>query len=139
MRKEVMICRTGNSRKDRLGEAYVSKTDKTNPLWVKLLQNPEWREERHNHYNGVCDVQPITHDFHYPHTSCGYWVSNLGTQHVWVRPREHEQLYRIEANGKTRNDLRMAMREIMKMTRDDIEDCEFLSYPHRHQALWDAW
>lgn len=117
----------------------MSKTDKTNPLWVKLLQNPEWCEERHDHRNGICDVQPIENGFRYPHSHCGYWVSDLGNQYVWVRHTKSEQAYRKEANGRARNELRMDMQELRKMTRDDVEDCEFLSYSHRHQALWDAW
>lgn len=117
----------------------MSRTDKTNPTWVKLLQNPQWREEQHDHRNGECILKPITKDWHYPRVDCGYWVSDLGNQHVWSRHTKSEQMYRQEANGKARNNLRMDMREIMKMAREDIEDCEFLSYPHRHQALWDTW
>jgi len=117
----------------------VSRTDKTNPLWVKLLQNPEWREEHHNHRNRDCDLGPMTKDWHYPHNHCDYWISDLGNQHVWIRSSRSEQAYREEANGKARNDLRMAMRDIEKMSREDVEDCEFLSYQHRHQARWDAW
>ena len=117
----------------------MSKTDNTNPTWIKLLQNPEWREEVHDHRDGICDIELVKKCFEYPRYGCGYGASDLGNQHVWCRSRRYEQIYRKESNGKARNNLRMDMQELRKMTREDIEDCEFLSYPHRHQALWDAW
>lgn len=124
----------------------MSDTDKTKPLWVKLRQNPKWRVELHYHEKNTCDLLPFeeSSDVLYSYwsrrkgISCGYWVSKEGHQHVWGRCSNAEQSYRAEANGKARRQVRHLRREVIKMTREDIYDCEFLSHPHRRSALWDV-
>lgn len=117
----------------------MSDTDKTKPTWVQLYQNPEWRVEYHDHVNHECNINPKdVGRYRWFTRGCHYWASDLGNQHVWKRCSKSEQCYRDKANGHARTKLRKDMRNLIKMTRDDIDDCEFLSYPHRHQALWDA-
>lgn len=121
----------------------MSDTDKTKPLRVKILQNPEWRKEVHNHEDGICDfydelIPNVLWTWHNRRSYCGYYASKEGHQHVWARCSNAEQSYRAEANGKARRQVRHLRREVLKMTREDIYDCEFLSHPHRRSALWDV-
>lgn len=37
----------------------MSRTDKTNPFWVKLMHGDLAVEELHDHSDGVCDLPPI--------------------------------------------------------------------------------
>lgn len=118
----------------------MSDTDKTKPYRVKLAQNPEWRVEEHDHRNGQCELDSNNIDFWWKtRRQCGYGFRDSVSQRSWARPSRVEQAYRDQANGKTRTQLRKDMRNLVKSSREDIEDCEFLSYPHRHSAIWDAW
>ena len=102
------------------------------------MQNPQWREENHNHERGICDMQAnVVECYTWSGRGCCYWANDLGNQHIWARGR-HEQVYRKEANGHARTTLRSQLRIMMKMSRKDLEDGDFQTFPHRHQALWDS-
>lgn len=37
----------------------MSRTDKTQPYWVKILESKQNRQEWHCHENGVCDIDAV--------------------------------------------------------------------------------
>jgi hypothetical protein len=118
----------------------MSDTDKTKPIWVQLYQNPQYRVEDHDHRHGECDLDAnnIVEGYSWHGRGCNFWASNLGNQHIWQRCSKAEQCYRDRANGHARTLLRKQLRELMKTSKEDLEDCEYQSFPHRHQALWDS-
>lgn len=117
----------------------MSDTDKTKPFWVQLYQNPQWREERHDHRKGECNlVDPIIpQQCDWAPIGCCYWASDEGNQHVWRRNSRIEHIYRNEANGAVRTGLRNLLSEIRKMSREDLEDVTFAKRDHKHGVLWD--
>ena len=127
------------------GEAYVSDTDKTKPYWVKLYQNPELRRTRHDHRKGECDIDKYFEEYkqntHWTRRGeCGYWVSFYRDHSGFYAKNSHgEKGYRAEANGADRTNLRIAIRDMLKTSREDLEDNEFQSFPHRHGVQWDMW
>ena len=118
----------------------MSHTDKTQPYWVKLKQNPQDRVEEHDHRKGICDLDPNDNgSYGWTSQYCSYDFSRAAVQTAYQRCSEVEQLYRKKQNGKARGNLRKNLRDIMKTSRADLEDCDYQSFPHRHQALWDAY
>jgi hypothetical protein len=117
----------------------VSKTDKTNPFWVQIKQNPELQKEVHDHRNGICDLkfrdQPWRDRY-----SCNYYVSyySKNGRKIFGRCSAAEQSYRNEANGSARTQLRNTMSELRKMSLNDVYDHDVKNPHHRHQALWDV-
>lgn len=120
----------------------MSKTDKTQPYWVKLAQNPDDRKEFHNHQRGICDIDNFNpkrnNYFTYRLNHCyyklrkvnEYWIFN-GRPHV-----KHYRPYHVRAE---RAQLRNKIHNWLKMNFEDIYDDEFGNYQHRHSALWEAW
>lgn len=120
----------------------MSKTDKTNPYWVQLRQNPAIREEHHNHANNVCDLDISNLDcytwritrrarctYSFKGKYC-YTLKYYDWRGTWF------ESYVDEYNGGERARVRMASHEIRKLT--DYEDYDFPNYQHRHGARWDA-
>jgi hypothetical protein len=119
----------------------LSKTDKTHPFWVQIIQNTELQRAVHDHRSGVCDLlKPRDRRWWFDHNRCHYSVnyySKVGRK-IFGRCSQAEQSYRAEANGSARTKLRNTMTELRKLIRTDIEDCDFQSFQHKHQALWDV-
>lgn len=52
----------------------------------------------------------------------------------WQRMK---RAYINEAKGSERGKERILKQELLKMTREDIEDSDVQSFQHRHSVLWD--
>lgn len=80
-----------NAGSTRVGEAYVSKTDKTTPYWVWAKQNPDGWNRRY-----------------------------AKMMYLFPRPKR-EQVCRARYNSKERNRVRMAMLEVIKAGPQDCD------------------
>lgn len=121
----------------------MSKTFKTRPYWVKMNSNDyaNVKKMTHSHEDGVCDVQPLRQGDHYA-KKCGYEVNyygynagvfgRKGADGRWVKTAV------AKFNGKDRTRLRRDLREMLKLSLDDIEDYDIINPRPRNQALWDA-
>jgi len=118
----------------------VSDTDNTKPFWVRIAQNPELRNEAHDHSRGPCtiDTQNIQLWWTIKGHACGYEPKFSATR-IYRGSSKAEQMYRNKANGKDRTALRKIRQKLLKMSREDIENSDVQSFAHRHSALWDAW
>lgn len=123
----------------------MSDTDKTKPYWVKLKQNPQWRRERHDHRDGICDLD-------YNDTNCYGWSDWHGhcrivTKTKWPDSNRFYKNTRFgwfhsyidEYNGGARAKLRMARREMLKMDMENLIDYDAENPRHRHNAIWENW
>lgn len=103
----------------------MSRTDKTDPYWVRVTR---YGIEHHNHERGPCDLHE--------------WKPNLGWRYNYAHCyraldwREGQSFYSTRTawaanyyERSERNSVRMALRKYMDD--DDIPD-----YRHRHGALW---
>jgi hypothetical protein len=121
----------------------MSKTYKTDPIWVKLRRKSPARVEFHNHENGICNfTEWYTSEmtfYPYSQKACGYTVSYYGYHGgFYARPRMN-QGYRLAHEGRMRAGWRKAKHDMMKLDRDGIEDYDVKSYQHRHAALWEMY
>lgn len=121
----------------------MSKTDKTNPSWVKALRkdSPEITEY-HDHSQHACDIDDVKGDrvFYWNRRgSCGYNVSYYGWHNGFYPRPPRGRSYRQEHEGRMRAALRKAKHDMLKLSRDDIEDYDIKSYQHRHSALWEMY
>lgn len=120
----------------------MSKTDNTQPYWVKLAQNPQERVEYHDHCSRVCDIedypwkmQRSLYDWRLQH--CYYKIK---VNEYWIfNGRPHVKNYRPYHVKHERAEIRLKIRDLIKMSFEDIYDDEFGNYQHRHSALWEAW
>lgn len=117
----------------------MSDTDKTKPVWVKLMQNPQVRFEHHNHRSGTCDFdirkQPWS-----DRSQCNYYCRyySRSGRVMYGRASKCEQSYRAEANGSARTRLRNAMSDLRKLDIDAIDEYDIPIVRHRHSALGDC-
>lgn len=129
------------NRRFRFGKAIVSDTDKTKPYWVQLNQNPEIRRIRHDHSKGPeCLIYPIREKYYltfrlWTDYTCWYTTRKGVTiadtvVHRWTRSEKRKW------HNHERMNVRCTMREISKMSFEDIEDSDFQNFPHRHNASW---
>lgn len=121
----------------------MSRTDKTNPLWVRIRQNSDWVVERHDHRNNICDLNSLDEFLKISYywmdrRRCTYWIYKSINRSIHYSGSKWFKSYRDECNGKERNNLRMSMRDYEKTNRNDIEDCDFQSYQHMHSATWEV-
>lgn len=122
----------------------MSKTYKTHPSWVKINHPRSSKEvkEHHDHRRGICDIAEATGDrpFYWQRwDSCGYAISYYGYHGgFYARPRRGRS-YRQEHEGRMRAGWRKARQDMLKLTFDDIEDYDVISYQHRHAALWEMY
>ena len=121
----------------------MSKTDKTDPTWVKALRkdSPEIREY-HDHRFHPCDIDEVNGDrvfFWMRRGSCGYNVSYYGWHNGFYARPPRGRSYRQEHEGRMRAGWRKARQDMLKLSREDIEDYDVKSYQHRHAALWEMY
>ncbi len=122
----------------------MSKTDKTDPTWVKALRkdSPEI-SEWHDHRFGPCDIEEI--DGHRVffwqrrNKNCGYSVSYYGWHNGFYARPPSSRYYRREKEGKMRAGWRKARQDMLKLSGEDLEDYDVKSYQHRHSALWEMY
>ena len=123
----------------------MSKSDNTQPYWVRINFDTEDRIEVHNHEHGVCDLNnydPKKHHFiSYWHQHChyrlnrvvGYWGNRGGLPGGAAAPYRQEKVRHERASWRNK------AADLKKMSLEDIYDDEFGNYQHRHSALWEAW
>ena|SRR5215211_7696615 len=120
----------------------MSRTDKTNPYWVKLEQEPSSRVEHHDHRRGVCDIDEYDpkHNQYisYWHNHCHYKLRYVNMYWFFnVKPGvKHIRPYHVRTE---RAKMRNKLADWKKSTLEDIYDDEFGNYQHRHSAQWEAW
>lgn len=135
---------TGYDAKYASRKECMSKTDKTHPTWVKVQQqrnNPEV-VERHDHRNGVCDIDEAFGErpFYWQRRgACGYDVSYYGYHGGFYARPAHGRWYRREYYGRERAKWRKTKHEMRKLSREDIEYYDVESRQHRHSALWEMY
>jgi hypothetical protein len=121
----------------------MSKTYKTDPAWVKLRRNTRGRIEKHNHEDGTCNFDEWVNNpgktFSYWPRKCGYTVSYYGWHGGFFARPPHGREYRRLFEGSIRTGWRKARQDMLKLSREDIEDYDVKSYQHRHSALWELY
>lgn len=118
----------------------MSRTFKTDPTWVKLRRDHKARREVHFHENGECDFDEyIKRECSWWPRHCGYTVSYYGWHDGFFARPPRGRSYRQEHEGRMRAGLRKAKHEILKLSREDMEDYDIKSYQHRHSALWEMY
>jgi len=135
----------------------VSRTDKTDPAWVRELRAYQRDEIWHDHSRGKCVVwrpRPSCHSWFKRHDSNGlvdepyYWDCTCHPdsksyhdmyERAYSRPSEFK--FRAKQfSRKHRARLRNA-RALAKQVRDfeDFEDWDIPDPRHRHDAAWLVW
>lgn len=120
----------------------MSDTDKTRPFWVQMHDpyNKGWREEAHNHANGICDIE--TSDPRFPWRNrwhCNFWPSAKANHSgIWGRPTRTLRCYVREETRRERVAWRNLRNRMIKGEWEAAEESP-LTYNHRHSALWDAY
>jgi hypothetical protein len=123
----------------------MSKTDKTDPPWVKALRrNSPEITEYHDHRAGVCDIDEIEEEgnrvFYWQrYRHCGLAVSYYGWHNgFYSRPPRGKHIRNL-MEGSHRAKWRDSARNALKMSREDMEDADFPIFHHRHAALWEMY
>ncbi len=125
----------------------MSKTYKTHPNWVKIMNPRTSKEvvERHDHINGVCDLDqidpksPFWWQSRWKQHNCGYDVSYYGYHGGFYARPPHGKEYRRLKEGAMRAGWRKAKHDLLKLDNEGIEDYDVISYQHRHSALWETY
>jgi hypothetical protein len=118
----------------------MSKTDKTRPYWVKLHDDYRVRIEIHNHEDGICNFDEwYTKKDVWPR-KCGYTVSYYGwNEGFFARgPARWLKAEVKEYYGSERGNLRKDIHNMLKLSREDVEDYDVINPRHRHGALWNS-
>jgi hypothetical protein len=123
----------------------MSKTYKTSPCWVKV-KDPRFKKsvsEYHDHSHGVCDIDEAVGDspFYWQRSNgyCGY-TTNYYTWNDGFYPRPiSSRTYRKKFESRMRCSWRQAKHDMLKLSRDAIEDYDVKSHQHRHSALWETY
>ncbi len=124
----------------------MSRTYKTDPSWVKIShkRKPSVVKEYHDHRNGECDIRQVANKSPFwwqkvSRQSCGYDVSYYGYHGGFYSRPPGSKAYRREHQGRTRAALRKTKHDLVKLSREDIEDYDIESHQHRHSALWELY
>src|SRR3954471_7613731 len=106
----------------------MSKTDKTDPSWVKVLRkdSPEVRV-RHDHRFGPCDIDNIedrTRPFYWQRggNRCGYTVNYYMWNNGFFPTPRSLQYYRKKHESSRRAAWRNAKHDLLKLSGEDLED-----------------
>lgn len=120
----------------------MSRTDKTDPSWVKLKYPSRVRRECHNHEKGICDLtEPTRGDWRAPYRGgehCYYDVSYYGWNEGFYG-RGAGRWFRAElaaSNGANRAKLRKDLHEMLKLDFEGIEEYDVINPRARNAALW---
>lgn len=113
----------------------MSRTDKTDPYWVRL--NAYGRED-HDHRNGVCDLDafdPCGAPYGWRHRTCGLRLpaGDEPSQTYWSTASVGYAANRTERAARGR--LRTQLVEARKLV--DRGDVDIEPVRHRHGVLWD--
>jgi hypothetical protein len=118
----------------------MSRTDKTRPYWVKLLDESSARMEQHYHEDGTCNFDEAVKDLQnvWPR-KCGYTVSYYGWNSGFFSRGPASWLkaeVRIR-HGAARAKLRKDVHDMLKLSREEMEDYDIVNPRPRNGALWD--
>lgn len=124
----------------------MSDTYKTKPSWVKINKPEHSYEvrERHDHRHGICDIDEAKgskRPFYWQIRGryCGYDVSYYSWNGGFYARPPYGRVYRHEYEGRMRAGWRKARQDMLKLSREDVEDYDVKSYQHRHSALWEMY
>lgn len=122
----------------------MSDTYKTKPNWVKINNPKSSKEVReyHDHRKGVCTIEEAVgkRPFYWQRrNSCGYDVSFYGYHGGFYARPPGGRFYSRAHEGAMRAAFRKAKDEMLKLSREDLEDYDVKSYQHRHSALWEMY
>lgn len=129
----------------------MSRTDKTRPYWVQMLDsdNRGWKAEHHDHRTRSCDIHIAyktmrnrrnTWWFIGQRTCCTLWPSTIAAHSgIYARSSAVVKMYRAKDLGKVRGRERAMIRELLKTSREDMIDYDYMPSQHRHNALWEAY
>lgn len=121
----------------------MSKTDKTDPYWVKGNDPTQRaRTEYHDHSTGDCDIADAKgrEVFWYSRSgNCGYnipyyrWNDGFYSNAVgrWAKAEKKIR------EGSARTKLARDRHELVKLSRDEIENYDVINPRHRHGVLWE--
>jgi hypothetical protein len=118
---------------------HMSKTDKTDPYWVKCLK---YGTEVHNHIDGECrfeDVNVLMMNWRarpWPAAPCELLAGYRGRRYMtdaslWARAGRVKEIAGFD-EAKARNKLRGLLKS------DCIEDVDVVPFRHRHNACWEV-
>ena len=123
----------------------MSKTDKTNPYWVKIAQREgnvrPWREYHRHHWDywdGVCTLRnplPRVRDatFH----ACEVWNRDEDNGKIFGRRPKRSTRKAMGRSRRHRADLVRLRRLWLWQDREDIDSLE--NAPINHRYLYDPW
>ena len=112
----------------------MSHTDKTRPAWVQILDsdNRGWRQERHNHRDGICDLpEPVGReavdfymfkrwlDCHWDYSAAAHASNSL-----WCRYPRKGGRDRLRREGRARAAWRAMRDSMLALPREDMEDVD---------------
>lgn len=121
----------------------MSKTDKTDPSWVKLLRPSPVRRTIHNHQHGICDLVPPRANYwrapFHGGDYCYYTVSYYGWNNGFYGrgPARWLKAEVRQRHGATRAKLRKDVQEMLKLDSEGIEEYDVINPKARNSALWD--
>jgi len=121
----------------------VSRTDKTDPAWVRQLHAYQRDEINHDHRRGECRVwypEPVG-AFHWTDYTCypeGKSYYSMESR-WWPRPSEfkfRQKQFSRKHRARLRN-----LKHLAKQVRnlEDFEDWDIPTPRHRHDAAWLVW
>lgn len=120
----------------------MSKTDKTNPTWVKIKQGLEVSASYiyavHNHADGVCDLEVFDprEQWVWRRGRCrAYLYSDPGDGFAKYR---HPRALKLACNQRERSERRRVRDALRGRTPCDFEDVDLVQYRSRHSAWWDV-
>lgn len=125
----------------------MSKTDKTNPYWVKLARMEWGAKPRHWHhgrwFTGVCEVvTPMPRSRRNGMedvNGCEIWQSyynDYGGNKIWGRFPKGDSRKDFGKDGRARMELRRLKHKWATVAREDIDSFEAAPY---QRWLWAKW
>jgi hypothetical protein len=120
----------------------MSKTYKTRPVWVKLRKECPERIEYHDHLDGICNLEDwvANQTTSWWPRKCGYTVSYYGWNNGFFA-RGAARWLKSEVriyHGSVRAGLRKDKHNLLKLSREDIEDYDVINPRARNGAQWNS-
>lgn len=122
----------------------MSRTDKTDPWWLKLSRKEWHAQEEHTHhgprFTGVCEViAPLPPTRGKRHHACEVWQSYYNSpfgDKIWGRHPKGKQRRLCGNDGRARSTLRRLKHKWATVDREDIDSFEAAPY---QRWLWAKW
>lgn len=110
----------------------MSRTDKTDPYWVKAQR---YGVVRHNHVSGVCEVST---ERRWWHPTCWLEVPDTVEKPFWQESPPRWYVHMTWWGPERARESRL-LREEIKAYRGGEDDLSFDSRQHRSEAKYDWW